>query len=71
MRFKSSKRGWMTIKVDLEKAYDHLSWQFVKETLLAIDLPYNFVDLVYTYISSPTMHVLWNGETLSDFSPTK
>nr|KYP63874.1 Retrovirus-related Pol polyprotein LINE-1 [Cajanus cajan]KYP63887.1 Retrovirus-related Pol polyprotein LINE-1 [Cajanus cajan] len=46
MNHKKGKKGWMAIKIDLEKAYDRLSWNFIKETLLDIGFPYNFVELV-------------------------
>ena len=33
MRRKTSKRGFMAIKVDMEKAYDRLNWDFIFDTL--------------------------------------
>ena len=33
IRRKSSRRGYMAIKVDLEKAYNRLSWIFIFNTL--------------------------------------
>lgn len=29
----------MAVKIDVEKAYDKLSWGFIKETLLLADIP--------------------------------
>ncbi|KAK9195305.1 hypothetical protein WN943_003425 [Citrus x changshan-huyou] len=37
MRRKMGKRGFMVFKVDLEKAYDRLSWDFIKETLAFVE----------------------------------
>ncbi|XP_019157950.1 PREDICTED: uncharacterized protein LOC109154673 [Ipomoea nil] len=34
MRVKKGKKGLMAIKIDLEKAYGHLSWNFIIDTLL-------------------------------------
>jgi len=33
MRRKTGKKGWMAIKIDLEKTYDKLKWDFVRDTL--------------------------------------
>lgn len=30
---KSSQKGWMTVKIDLEKAYDSIKWLFIREIL--------------------------------------
>lgn len=71
MRNKKGKAGWMAIKIDLEKAYDRLSWEFVKETLEDIGLPSNFIDLIWNCITTPRMRMLWNGEALEEFSPSR
>lgn len=36
MRKKGGKKCWMEIKTDLEKVYDRLRWDFVKDTLVDI-----------------------------------
>lgn len=45
MRSKKTGKGWMVIKIDLEKTYDRLKWSFVKETLQDSGLPQEFVDV--------------------------
>lgn len=37
MRKKGGKKRWMTIEIDLEKAYDMLIWDFGIDTLADID----------------------------------
>jgi hypothetical protein len=71
MRNKKGKKRWMAVKIDLEKAYDRLKWEFVKETLEDIGVPRNIVDLIWSCISTSKMRVLWNGEALEEFSPSR
>lgn len=61
----------MAIKIDLEKAYDRLKWEFVKDTLEDIGFPGNLVNLIHNCISSVRMRSLWNGEALERFSPER
>lgn len=56
----------MAIKIDLEKAYDRLNWGFIN-----IGCPDNIVDIIWWCIPSPSMHLLWNGEALQEFSPKR
>nr|KYP46734.1 Retrovirus-related Pol polyprotein LINE-1 [Cajanus cajan] len=71
MRRKTGNKGWMAIKIDFEKAYDRLKWSFVKDTLMDIGLPLHFVDIVWACITSPRFRMLWNGEALEEFKPTR
>ncbi|KAH1064537.1 hypothetical protein J1N35_029524 [Gossypium stocksii] len=42
----SSKRKWMTIKIDLEKAYDRVRWDFIKASLQAAGVDTMVVDSI-------------------------
>ena len=39
MKLKKGKKGYMAIKIDLEKANDRLSWDFIENILAKIELP--------------------------------
>ncbi|KAA3479930.1 Retrovirus-related Pol polyprotein LINE-1 [Gossypium australe] len=58
MRFKK-RLQWMVVKIDLEKAYDRVRWDFVEASLNATGIPSHLVK------------VLWNGEPTQKFRPVK
>ncbi|KAH9707854.1 hypothetical protein KPL70_012694 [Citrus sinensis] len=71
MRKKTGSTGFMAIKVDLEKAYDHLSWEFISDTLREARIPSDLIQVIMACITSVTMRVLWNGEATDEFSPSQ
>ncbi|KAH1081880.1 hypothetical protein J1N35_021641 [Gossypium stocksii] len=46
MKSIKSKKGWMVVKVDLEKAYDRIRWDFLKDTLIDVGFPMAFVSII-------------------------
>lgn len=71
MRIRKGKEGWMVIKIDMEKVYDHLLWDFIKDTLEVAKIPSSYVRLIMQCISSPTMQILWNGGFTEEFVPSR
>ncbi|CAA7051323.1 unnamed protein product [Microthlaspi erraticum] len=65
MRRKKGVKGWMLLKLDLEKAYDRIRWDFLKDTLQAAQLPKSWVGWIMTCVSGPDMSILWNGEQMA------
>ena len=63
--------GFMAIKVDLEKAYDCLSWNFIKDTLLDAGIPKNLIDVMYWCITTANMQLLLNGGASHSFNPSR
>jgi len=52
MRQKTGAKGWMTIKLDLEKAYDRLRWTFIEETLSRMRIPDQLVGIIMHCVTS-------------------
>ncbi|KAL5544312.1 hypothetical protein UlMin_008096 [Ulmus minor] len=69
MKKKKDARGWMALKIDLEKAYDRVSWEFVEKVLMAFGFSPIWVKWVITCITSGTMQLMLNGSCFQDFTP--
>ena len=68
---KKGKEGYMAIKVDLEKAYDRLEWCFIHKVLQAFHFPQNIVKVIMSRVTSTKISILFNGEALESFNPSR
>ena len=71
MHRKKGKKWWMTIKLDLENAYDRIQWSFLKETLEGTQLPNRLVTVTMRCVTSCALSILWNGAEPEKFKPTR
>lgn len=62
MERKKGMTGYMIIKIDLEKAYDHMEWSFVRNMLYSLNFQNDTVDLILSCISTTSVSLLFNGE---------
>ncbi|KAG8377629.1 hypothetical protein BUALT_Bualt08G0052900 [Buddleja alternifolia] len=62
-----NRKGGMIVKIDLEKAYDKVRWEFVEETLLFFQFPKHTIELIMYCIRCSKPRVLWNGSPLQEF----
>lgn len=61
----------MVIKIDLEKAYDRLSWKFIQETLIAAEFNGLWVRNIMTCITTSRLAITLNGERTDWFKPSR
>ena len=61
----------MAIKIDLEKAYDHLKWSFIRDTLKLFNFPNHLIFLIMSCVSTSFIYVLVNGGGLDYFQPSR
>lgn len=61
----------MVVKIDLEKAYDRLEWCFIRKVLNCFGFPLNLIKLILSCISSSSTSLLFNGEKLPPFTPSR
>nr|POF27247.1 transposon tx1 uncharacterized 149 kda protein [Quercus suber] len=71
--FKTSKTnpGLMVIKLDLQKAYDRVSWKFIKTVLLHLGFNETFSSWIFSCISSVSFEILVNGGKTKSFKPSR
>jgi len=65
------QKGFMSIKIDLEKAYDRLNWNFVKNCLEECKFLRKIIQIIHHCISSPSYKIMWNGEKTDTFYPSR
>ncbi|XP_028786509.1 uncharacterized protein LOC114742412 [Neltuma alba] len=71
MRIKQGYKGFMAIKIDLEKAYDRVNWNFLINCLNEMQIPTHVTQIISHCISLAKMQLLWNGEKTEEFKPTR
>ncbi|XP_024200132.1 uncharacterized protein LOC112203389 [Rosa chinensis] len=62
---KKATSGSMAIKLDLEKAYDSLDWNYIKLCLHRFGFDVKWINLIMDCISSVTFSILINGKHLN------
>lgn len=65
------KKAEMILKVDFEKAYDKVDWQFLRHILNISGFRCILISLIMDIITSASLRVCWNGEALATFSPSR
>lgn len=71
IRRKKGRKGWMLLKLNLEKAYDRIRWDFLEETLEPAGLSPGWTTRIMECVSEPSMRLLWNGELAKAFTPAR
>lgn len=59
------------IKIDLKRAYDSVSWDFVEEILAVLQFPWKFTRWVMTCIRSTSFSLTINGALCGYFKGKK
>ena len=64
-------KGYMAIKIELEKAYNKIEWSFIREMLIFFNFPTNLIELSMSRVSPVSTSLLFNGGYLDSFCPSK
>lgn len=63
---KKGKKGMFIVKIDLFKAYDKISWEFIWQVLIKVNLLVEFINIIMHVVTSTELNVNWHG-THGDF----
>ena len=63
--------GYMALKIDLEKAYDKLEWNFIRVMLTRANIPEDLIDIIMSCVSSVSTSIMVNGEALDPIYPSR
>lgn len=71
MNSSKSKKGWAILKLDIQKAFDTISWSFITAMLKAFNLPSQWVQLINGCFSNMECTPILNGSKITSFKPTR
>ncbi|KAL0014227.1 hypothetical protein SO802_001296 [Lithocarpus litseifolius] len=67
----SGKTGFMTMKLDMSKAYDRVEWDYLLQLVRKMGFCQKWIHLISQCISTVSYSVLVNGEPTKSFKPTR
>ncbi|GAU42452.1 hypothetical protein TSUD_235210 [Trifolium subterraneum] len=70
MRKLKKKKDYVAFKLDLEKAFDNVNWEFLKTCLHDFGFFDATTRLIMHCVTSSNFSLLWNGNKMPPFKPT-
>jgi len=68
MHKKKGRKGYVMFKIDFEKAYDSVDWNFQKITLNNFGFPLKIINIMMSCATSTSLSLKWKGEKLYSFA---
>jgi len=68
---KRKKKHQAVLKLDMQKAYDRIEWDFLRDCMLQMGFSEKWVALIMQCITTVTFSVKLNGEPTPFFSPSR
>lgn len=65
------KKGKISMKLDMLKAYDRIKWAYVEMILLGLDFNVKLVSLIMNCVSSVSFSIKVNGSLSETFKPIR
>jgi hypothetical protein len=67
----TGKKGYMTVKLDMSKAYDRVEWNFLEAIMVKIGFASRWVQMIMTCVRTVSFSVLVNGIPYGKITPTR
>jgi hypothetical protein len=72
MRTNATKRnGYCALKLDISEAYDRVEWPYLFAIMERLGFSKKWIDVITKCITSVSFSVLFNGERLEEFKPSR
>ena len=68
---KSGKKGSLTLKLDVSKAYDRVELKFLKGIMVRLGFPMIWIERVMCYVSTASFSVCINGKAYGNIIPSR
>lgn len=65
------KLGYMTLKLDMSKAYDRVEWTFLQKIMTQLGFSDVFINMIMACLSSVSYSVLLNGQPVGNIKPSR
>lgn len=65
-----ARNGFVAFKIDLEKAYVRVRWDFLEEVLRDFGFPSKILSFIMWGIRFVSLSIVWNGAKTEAFHPT-
>ncbi|GAA0163955.1 hypothetical protein LIER_39691 [Lithospermum erythrorhizon] len=65
---KAGREGYMSIKLDMMKAYDRIEWSFLKAMMIQLNFSHKWINIIMYYVTSVSYSVLVNAGDLQGIS---
>ena len=68
---KEGKKGSLALKLDINKAYDRVEWQFLQSIMEKMGFLASWIERLMSCVTTPSFSILVNGKSYSMIHPSR